>query len=99
MVKSEYDMCIDLAALCTIEDNLRCIGVNLSESTERMLHAIQSAQGFLAGQQFEKAQRTTMSCIDVTAKASNNIKNLLDYIAQLKELVAAYSNCRYEEAN
>ena len=78
---------------------MRRIGVNLSESTERMLLALQSSQGFLAGKQFEKAQKTTMSCIDITAKTNNNIRNLLAYISQLKELVNTYDKCRYEEVN
>ena len=98
-MNSKYDMCVDLEALCAIEDNLRRIGVNLSESTERMLLALQSSQGFLAGKQFEKAQKTTMSCIDITAKTNNNIRNLLAYISQLKELVDSYDKSRYEEVN
>ena len=98
-MSSKYDMCVDLEALWAIEDNLRRIGVNLSESTERMLLALQSSQGFLAGKQFEKAQKTTMSCIDITAKTNNNIRNLLAYISQLKELVNTYDKSRYEEVN
>ncbi len=98
-MSSKYDMCVDLNALCAIEDNLRRIGVNLSESTEKMLLAIQSGQGFLAGKQFEKAQKITMSCIDITAKTNNNIRNLLLYISQLKDLVDSYDKSRYEEVN
>ncbi len=96
---SKYDMNVDFDALCAIEENLQRIGTNLSESTERMLLALQSSQGFLAGKQYEKAQKTTMSCIDISTKTCNNITNALTYIAELREALEAYNKCKYEEEN
>ena len=90
---SQYDVCVDYDALCVIEEKLKRIGLNLTDATEKMLFALQTSQGFLAGRQFEKAQKTTMGCIDITAKTNNNIRNTLEYIDQLKEL---YSQAIYK---
>lgn len=94
---SKFDMCVDFDELCAIEEDLRKIGVNLGESTERMLLALQSSQGFLAGKQYEKAQKTTMACIDITARTNNNIRNALAYIESLKDAMQKYGQCKYEE--
>lgn len=96
-MESKYDVCVDFDTLCAIEDKLKRIGRNLSDATEKMLLALQTSQGFLAGNQFEKAQKTTMGCVDITAKSNNNIRNALTYIDQLKELIMVYNTCRYEE--
>ena len=95
---SQYDMCIDLDALHAIEDKLQHIGANLNDATEQMILALQTSQDFLAGQQYEKAQKTTLSCIDITAKTTNNIRNALTYLAQLEEKLETYNRCKYEEA-
>ncbi len=92
-----YDVCVDFDALCAIEEKLKSIGVNLAGAIEEMLLALQTSQGFLAGRQFEKAQKTTMGCINITAKTNNNIRNALAYIDQLQELLRTYDTCRYEE--
>ena len=94
---SQYDVCVDYDALCVIEEKLKRIGLNLTDATEKMLFALQTSQGFLAGRQFVKAQKTTMGCIDITAKTNNNIRNTLEYIDQLKELLMQYNGCKYEE--
>ena len=96
-MENEFDMCVDFNSLCDIEEKLKNIGSNLTGATEQMLLAIQESQGFLEGQQFEKAQKTTMSCINVTAKTNNNIRNALRYIEQLKSQIDAYNKCKYEE--
>lgn len=94
---SKYDVCVDFDALCAIEDKLKGISVKLSDATAQMLQALQTSQGFLAGNQFEKAQKTTMKCINITAKTTNNLSNAFTYINQLKELIMTYGTCRYEE--
>lgn len=96
-MESKYDVCVDFDALCAIEDKLKRIGVNLSDATQKMHLSLQTSQGFLAGNQFEKAQKTTMGCIDITDRTIRNISNALTYIDQLKELIAVYDTCRYEE--
>lgn len=96
-MESKYDVCVDFDALCAIEDKLKRIGVNLSDATQKMHLSLQTSQGFLAGNQFEKAQKTTIGCIDITDRTIRNISNALTYIDQLKELIAVYDTCRYEE--
>ena len=96
-MESKYHVCVDFDALCAIEDKLKRIGVNLSDATQKMHLSLQTSQGFLAGNQFEKAQKTTMGCIDITDRTIRNISNALTYIDQLKELIAVYDTCRYEE--
>lgn len=91
-----YDMCVDYDELCTVEDKLKKIEYDLSNSTEQMVRAIQVSQEFLAGMQFEKAKRTTAACVEVTQKAGNNIRNAIEYIAKLKTALEDYSNCSYD---
>lgn len=71
-MESKYDVCVDFDALCAIEDKLKRIGVNLSDATQKMHLSLQTSQGFLAGNQFEKAQKTTMGCIDITDRTIRN---------------------------
>lgn len=94
----QYDMCTDLESLHAIEEKLRSIGTSLNDATEQMILALQTSQDFLAGRQYEQAQKTTLSCIDITAKTTNNIRNALAYLAQLEEKLEAYNQCKYEEA-
>ena len=94
----QYDMCVDLDALQSIEEKLKRIGTSINDATEQMILALQTSQDFLAGQQYEKAQKTTLSCIDIAAQTTNNIRNAVAYLVQLEELLDAYNRCKYEEA-
>lgn len=91
----QYDINVDYEALCETEDKLKRIGNNLNESTERMVLALQYCQGFLSGNQFDKASQTTFDCIEQAGKTSNNISNAINYIEQLKHAVERYSKCVY----
>lgn len=91
----QYDMFVDFETLCSIEDKLKMIGYNLSQSTEQMVTALQYSQEFLSGNQFEKAKQTTLNCIEITGKTGNNITNAIAYICRLKEIVDQYSICEY----
>lgn len=86
----EYDV------LCVVEDRLRKVNSNLYESTEKMVLTLQQSQGFLAGNQFEKAKRTTLNCIETTSKTINNIRNAMEYIEKLKKILEEYSGCEYK---
>lgn len=94
---TRFDINVDYDVLCAIEDKLKKIGYNLSNSTEKMLMALQSSQGFLAGNQFEKAKHTTMKCIEVTGRTSNNLRNAGEYIEELRRVYGEYSSYMYTE--
>ena len=88
-------MNVSLDTLDYIEERLNKINKNTSDSSQEMLTSIVRAQGFLAGNQFEKAQKTTINCIDVTSKTSNNLKNAIDYIEYIKRILEQYHECEY----
>lgn len=90
-----YDMSVDYDTLCKIEDKLQKIEYDLNGSTEKMVAAIQISQDFLAGNQFEKAKSTTMSCVELTGKTGTNIKYARDYISKLRTALEEYSRCGY----
>lgn len=90
-----YDMFVDYDILCIVEDKLQKIENDLINSTDQMVKSIQSSQDFLAGNQFEKAKRTIVSCVEVTRKTGNNIKHAMEYIAELKNALEEYGNCSY----
>lgn len=92
-----YDMCIDYETLCEIENKLSNISNNLSVSSDSMLFALRNCDGFLSGNQFEKASQTTILCSDVSKKTVENITETLKYIAKLKECLETYSGCGYSE--
>ena len=94
-MNASYDICVDYDTLCTIEDKLQKIGYDLTESTHRMVDAIQRSQDFLAGNQFEKAKATTMNCVGLTEKTRSNIKHAQDYIVKLRTALEEYSRCGY----
>ena len=94
---SGYDMCIDYETLCEIEQKLINVKENLSVSADSMLYALRNCEGFLSGNQFEKACKTTIVCTDVSKKTVENITELLNYISRLKQCLESYSNCRYSE--
>lgn len=92
-----YDMCVDYETLCEIENKLINIGKNLGASADSMLYALRNCDGFLSGNQFQKASNTTIICTEVSKKTIENISEMLKYISKLKECLEAYSGCRYNE--
>lgn len=90
-----YDMCVDYDVLCDIEDKLQKIEYNLNKCADQMAKAIQESQGFLAGNQFEKAQRTTASCVEITRRTGNNIRYAVEYIVKLRTAMDEYGKCGY----
>ncbi len=93
---SGFDINVDYDTLCRLEDKLQYISHDLTESTSQMSQAIQRSQDFLAGNQFEKAKNTTMTCIRHTNRTIGNIKNARKYLGDLKALLEEYGRCTYE---
>ena len=89
------DMYVDYDTLCLLEDKLEKINYDLNSSAEQMYKAIQRSQGFLAGNQFEKAKRTTIACVQLTETTGRNIKNAKEYIKTLKAVLEDYGKCCY----
>lgn len=94
-MNDSYDICVDYNTLCTVEDKLQRISYDLTESTQKMVEFIQKSQGFLAGNQFEKAKATTIDCTNLTARTSTNIGHAQDYIVKLRTALEEYSRCGY----
>lgn len=90
-----YDMCVDYDILCGVEDKLQNIEYDLNNSAIQMVKAIQVSQDFLAGNQFEKAKRTTFLCIESTRRTGSNIRHAMDYITKLKSALDEYGKCGY----
>lgn len=93
-----FDICTDYDAMYSMADKLKAIGTDLSESTRKMLLALQASQGFLSGKQYEKARMTTLNCIEVTGVTVNNIQNAITFLSNLMNTIDDYSRCKYEEA-
>lgn len=91
-----YDMCVDYDTLCTIKDKLEKISYDLNNSTNKMVDAIRVSQNFLAGNQFEKAKRTTDSCVKITQRTKKNIKSAIEYIDKLISVLEDYSKLGYD---
>ena len=92
---ASFDMYVDYDILCDVEDKLQKIEYDLNSSSDQMVRAIQVSHMFLAGNQFEKAKRTTASCIDVTKRTGNNIRNAMEYIEKLKAALYEDGKCGY----
>ena len=90
-----YDMCIDYDTLHILKDKLKKIDYDLNNSTKQMQIAIQNSQEFLSGNQFEKAKKTTLNCIELTEKTSSNITHAMEYIDKLMSALDEYDACRY----
>lgn len=90
-------MCVDYDTLCTIENKLQKIEFDLTNSTQKMVEAIQRSQDFLNGNQFEKAKNTTMNCVEVSKKTETNIKYAKKYIGDLRMALEEYGRCVYSE--
>lgn len=91
-----YDMCVDYEELCLIEEKLTIVEQNLNGSTLKMIDAVQRSQGFLAGNQFEKARETTQKCTELTRKTQANIRYAVEFVDQLKNILDEYSSCGYK---
>lgn len=91
----EYDIDVEYDVLCMIEKKLRIIAFDIENSTQRMNEAIQRAQVFLSGNQFEKAKKTTIACVEKTRITQSNIKSAEEYIKKLKAAVDEYGKCLY----
>jgi len=92
-----YDICADYDAMYSMSDKLKAIGIDLSESTKKMLLALQASQGFLSGRQYERARATTLNCIEAAGVTVNNIQNATVFLSELMNTIEDYSRCRYEE--
>ena len=90
-----YDICVDYDTLCELQYKLELITHDLTNSTEQMTRAIQYSQEFLVGYQFEKAKKTTMACVNLTAKTGNNIRHAMEYLEKLKAFLEEYGRCTY----
>ena len=91
-----YDMCVDYDILCDIEDKLKKIEYDLNNSSDQMVKAIHVSGDFLAGNQFEKAKRTTDSCVELNRRTGSNIHHAMDYLANLRTAVDEYGKCGYK---
>ena len=83
--------------LCLIEDKLKRINHALEVSVMEMKNGIIQSQTYLAGNQFEKAKKTTDDCINITSRTRNNIGHAINYIEELKMIIEEYSKYAYSE--
>ncbi|WP_028236466.1 hypothetical protein [Pseudobutyrivibrio sp. MD2005] len=91
-----FDMCVDYDTLCEVQEKLKKIQYDLSNSTEQMVKAINSSQDFLAGNQFEKAKNTTAACLQISSRTGNNIQHAMEYLEKLKNTMDEYGRCSYD---
>lgn len=98
-MSSNYDMNVDAELLSSIEEKLKRIGQNLSESTGKMVTALQHSQEFLSGNQFDRAKQTTLRCIEISGKTTNNIRNAIVFVSDLEAAVDKYSRSEYNGGN
>ena len=94
-MSAEYDICVDYETLCELQNKLKIIAYDLTSSTDQMNRAVQNSQEFLAGHQFEKAQKTTMACISLTERTNQNIGRAAEYLETLKGVLEEYGRCAY----
>ena len=93
---SGFDINVDYDILCRLEEKIQYISHDLTESTKQMSQAIQRSQDFLAGNQFEKAKNTTMTCIRHTNRTNVNLNNARKYLGELKSLLEEYGRYTYD---
>ena len=93
----EYDINVDYDTLCVIEDKLKKLQYDLTESTVQMKDSIVRSGDFLAGNQFEKARNTTSRCLGISSKTATNINLATIFIVRLREILDSYGNCGYKE--
>ena len=93
----DYDICVDSDTLTAAREKLVSIEGNILDSANSMLNAIDHADGFLAGKQFEKAKLCTDKCVELTRRTVDNIENAGKYIDELLFLLEEYCKCTYKE--
>lgn len=93
---TSYDICVDYDTLCALQYKLDLVAHDLTNSAEQMTRAIQNSQEFLAGNQFEKAKRTTVTCVSLTERTCNNIKHAKEYLEKLITVLEDYGQCAYQ---
>lgn len=94
-METEYEMCVDFDTLCLIEEKLETIQKNLLFAIDEMKGSLQNSQSFLSGRQFEKAKSVTSHSIVIVNKTSDNIRNAIHYIEELKSALEEYNNYKY----
>ena len=92
-----YDINVRYDVLCAIKDKLFFIDHGLESSVLEMKNGLIQSEVFLAGNQFEKAKKTTNACIDITNKTRSNISHATEYIEELKKIIDEYGKCTYSE--
>lgn len=89
------DMNVDSNTIEEINSKLKSINRNLSNANQQMIVSLSQSQGFLEGQQFNKAKRVTVKNIEQTAITSNNIRHSIEYNEKILELLHSYEKCKY----
>lgn len=89
------DMNVDSNTIEEINSKLKSINRNLSNANQQMIVSLSQSQGFLEGQQFNKAKRVTVKNIEQTAITSNNIRHSIEYNEIILELLHSYEKCKY----
>ena len=89
------DMNVDSNTIEIINGKLKTINKNLSNANQQMLASLLHSQGFLEGQQFEKARKVTLKNIEQTGITSNNIRHSIEYNVKILELLYRYDKCKY----
>ena len=92
----KYDMDVDYDTLRYIKEKLEKIKYDLDNSSVQMLGSIQNSEGFLSGVQFEKAKKTTINCIQIIKKTSDNIRHSNEYITTIMSLLEEYEQYGYK---
>ena len=96
-MRTGNDMYVDYDELCDMEKKLVSISQALFQSNSLMSQELIESQIFLEGQQFEKTKAATFRCIQLSGRICDNIRNSLEYIAQLKECLDEYTRSGYPE--
>ena len=89
------DMNVDSNTIEEINSKLKSINRNLTNANQQMLASLLQSQGFLEGQQFEKAKKVTLKNIEQIGITSNNIRHSIEYNEKILELLHRYEKCKY----
>lgn len=90
-----YDMHVSSETVEYVKEKILNIANDLSSSTQEMFVSVNRAQGFLAGNQYNKAQQTTMDCINITNNTVNSLADGVDYLEEINLILEEYNQCRY----
>ena len=85
-----FDMSVDYEVLCDMEAHLERIDYDLIQSIQSMAGAIRDSSEYLSGYQFEKAKRTTETCISLAKKTEKNIRHAISYLKEIQEVLYEY---------